>query len=247
MKFLFRVISITILASLSTGCENTEIRKAMVHFDRAFIPLMIYTYEGDIHQAKRAVFYLEFQWQKLNKQYQSYLPQEAEALRRVNAWLGDAYYAIDANNTQIAANQLEHVKYEFREMRRQYGVDYYLDGLYDFQDAIGLLTEVAEDELMCLMEWDEYEHLVYQSIKDWQLIRERPLDAALFEFDKKQLRELENKQDAMQMVLDHYAETFSCANRSQLAIASQSLQPAFFEVLKLFGSSEASQTYFALK
>ena len=247
MKFLSRVVCITILASLFTGCDTNEARKAMVHFDRAFVPLMIYTFEGDIHQAKRSVFYVEFQWQKLKKQYQGYLPEEAESLARINSWLGDAYYAIDANNLLLAANQLEHVKYEFMELRRKYGVDYYLDGLYEFQDAIALLAEAAEDEMMCLMEWGEYEHLLYQAMDDWQAIRAKKLDAELFEFDEARLRQLVAKQDAMQAVLDQYAETFSCANRKQLAIASQSLQPVFFDVLILFGNFEASQTYFAQK
>ncbi|MCB0587486.1 MAG: hypothetical protein KDD06_19485 [Phaeodactylibacter sp.] len=247
MKFLVRVVSIIILTSLITGCETTEIRKAMVHFDRAFIPVLAYTYEGDIHQAKRSVFYLEFQWQKVKKQYQGYLPDEKERLNRVDNWLGDAYFAIDANKPLTAANQLEHVKYEFMELRRKYGVDYYLDGLYEFQDAIALLAEAAEDEMMCLMEWGEYEHLLYQAMDDWQAIRAKKLDAELFEFDEARLRQLVAKQDAMQAVLDQYAETFSCANRKQLAIASQSLQPVFFDVLILFGNFEASQTYFAQK
>ena len=247
MKFLVRVVSIIILTSLITGCETTEIRKAMVHFDRAFIPVLAYTYEGDIHQAKRSVFYLEFQWQKVKKQYQGYLPDEKERLNRVDNWLGDAYFAIDANKPLTAANQLEHVKYEFMELRRKYGVDYYLDGLYEFQDAIALLAEAAEDEMMCLMEWGEYEHLLYQAMDDWQVIRAKKLDAELFEFDEARLRQLVAKQDAMQAVLDQYAETFSCANRKQLAIASQSLQPVFFDVLILFGNFEASQTYFAQK
>ena len=247
MKFLVRVVSIIILTSLITGCETTEIRKAMVHFDRAFIPVLAYTYEGDIHQAKRSVFYLEFQWQKVKKQYQGYLPDEKERLNRVDNWLGDAYFAIDANKPLTAANQLEHVKYEFMELRRKYGVDYYLDGLYEFQDAIALLAEAAEDEMMCLMEWGEYEHLLYQAMDDWQVIRAKKLDAELFEFDEARLRQLVAKQDAMQAVLDQYAETFSCANRKQLVIASQSLQPVFFDVLILFGNFEASQTYFAQK
>ncbi|MCO6476764.1 MAG: hypothetical protein J5I94_09085 [Phaeodactylibacter sp.] len=247
MKFLARVVCITILASLFTGCDTMEVRKAMVHFDRAFVPLLVYTYEGDIHQAKRSVFYVEFQWQKMKKQYQGYLPEEAISLNRINSWLGDAYYAVDANDMALAANQLEHVKYEFMELRRQYGIDYYLDGLFEFQDAIGLLAEAAEDEVMCLMEWGEYEHLLYQTIEDWKAIRKEPLDAELYEFDEARLRKLASKQDAMEAVLYQFAETFSNANRRQLAIASQSLQPAFFEVLKLFGNFEASQTYFALK
>lgn len=247
MKFLARVVTLSILASLISGCDTTEVRKSMVHFDRAFIPVLIYAYEGDIHQAKRSVFYLEFQWQKLQKKYEGYLPDEAEALNRISAWLGDAYYAIDANSPATAANQLEHVKYELMELRRRYGIDYYPDGLYDFQSTIDLLADAAGDELMCRIEWDEYEHLINRAQGAWKAVMEQPFDAGLYEFDETRLGQLKAKQHVMEEVLVEFAETFSCANRQDLAVASQGLQPAFFEVLRLFGSFEASQTYFAHK
>ena len=72
------------------------------------------------------------------------------------------------------------------------------------------------------------------------------LDRELYDFNETQLQQLDKTQDAMQEVLDQYAETFSCSSRRQLTLASYQLQPAFFEVLKLFGNYEASQTYFAL-
>ncbi len=245
MKFPPRVIAVALLASLLGSCDTTEVRKAMVHFDRAFVPVLVYSCQGDIHQAKRAVFYLEFQWQKLQKKYEGCLPEEAETLNRINDWLGDAYYAIDANCPATAANQLEHVKYEFMELRRRYGLEYYLDGLYDFQNSIGLLAEAGGDELMCRMEWEEYEHLLNTARAEWKAIQEKPFDAALYEFDDKRLQQLRSEQKAMEEVLDQFAEIFSCANRQELARASRNLQPAFFEVLKVFGNFENSQTYFA--
>ena len=85
----------------------------MVRFDQAFIPVLMAVDQGDIYKAKSAVFYLEFQWQKLNNQYSNLLSGNEdwqEAFRRVNDWLGDAYFAIDNNDPKLASNQLGHVK-----------------------------------------------------------------------------------------------------------------------------------------
>ncbi len=217
----------------------------MVHFDQAFIPVYTYAYEGDIYQAKRAVFFLEFQWQKLRNQYEGYLAEEAEAMRRIDAWLGDAYYAIDANRMQMATSQLEHVKYEFMMLRETYGLDYYLDRLFDFQADLELLTEAANDEMLCLMEWDEYEFFLEQTRQEWASIQKLPFDAELYEFDAAQLRQLRTQQKNMEDVLKQYTATLGQANRQAIAEASRELQPAFFELLKLFGKFEASRSYFA--
>jgi len=42
MKFSPRVATLSILALLISSCDTTEVRKAMVHFERAFIPVLIY-------------------------------------------------------------------------------------------------------------------------------------------------------------------------------------------------------------
>ena len=247
MKLLARILLLSGFILFGGNCQTMEIRKAMVQFDQAFLPVLLYAYEGDSYQAKRAVFFLEFKWHQLKDQYQNMLPEEGETFNRIDGWLGDAYYAIDANNPGLAANQLEHVKYEMMEIRHRYGVAYYLDGLYAFQSDIGLLHEAANDEMLCLMEWGEFEHLLRQTQAKWEALCEQAFDAELYEFDAKKQQQLKEEQRVMREALSQFAEAASYANRLDLAQASSSLQPAFFGVLKLFGSFETSQTYFALQ
>ncbi|HQU59255.1 MAG TPA: hypothetical protein PLU64_08665, partial [Saprospiraceae bacterium] len=227
--------------------QTGEVAPDLARQRLAFLPVLLYAHEGDSYQAKRAVFFLEFKWHQLKDQYQNMLPEEGETFNRIDGWLGDAYYAIDANNPGLAANQLEHVKYEMMEIRHRYGVAYYLDGLYAFQSDIGLLHEAANDEMLCLMEWGEFEHLLRQTQAKWEALCEQAFDAELYEFDAKKQQQLKEEQRVMREALSQFAEAASYANRLDLAQASSSLQPAFFGVLKLFGSFETSQTYFALQ
>jgi hypothetical protein len=229
----------------AANCQTLEIQQPMAQFDRAFIPVLIYSYEGDAYQAKRAVFYLDFHWQKLRNRCQHNLPGEAEALQRISEWLGDAYYAIDADYPLLAANQLEHVKYELMELRSRQGIAYYLDLLYEFHSNLDLLTEAAQDETLCRLEWEEFEQLLRLAQRQWAQICRQPLDAALFRFDEEKVNRLAQRQLILKEALGQFAEAADCADRLEIAASSQALQPAFMEVLRLFGAFEASQTHFA--
>ena len=245
MKAIIRISALTMMALLFTSFANTDIRSRMVGFDQAFIPALEHTLQGDVHQAKRAVFYLEFQWRKLQVPLQHRYPEERLALSRISNWLGDAYYAIDANCPVTAANQLEHVKYEMMVLRDRHGIDYYLDDLYDFQGKLELVAEAATDEMLCLMEWSEFVALTHELQREWSSIQRKPFDAALHEFDADQARQLRHYQQSMAKALGAFAKAVNSAQRKDVALASRQLEPAFEQVLHLFGNFEGAQTYFA--
>ncbi len=245
MKALFRTLLLLLTALLMTSAEQRDVRPAMVQFDRAFLPTLDHTLQVNTHDAKRAVFYLEFRWRRLRSQLIHQYPEAQETLRRIDNWLGDAYYAIDANHPYTAANQLEHVKYELMVLRSHHDIDYYLDALYDFQGGLELLTEAAADEMLCLMEWEEFEALSRELRLEWQYIMRKPFDQDLHGFDQKQVSRLKYEQRAMAEAMHAFAKATKRADRAETEEAARVLMPRFKEVLRLFGDYNSTQTYFA--
>lgn len=245
MNAIFRTLLLLLAALLMTSAEKQDVRPAMVQFDRAFLPALDYTIQVNTHDAKRAVFYLEFRWRRLRSQLAHQYPGEKETLRRIDKWLGDAYYAIDANHPYTAANQLEHVKYELMVLRSHHDIDYYLDDLYDFQGGLELLTEAAADEMLCLMEWEEFEALGQKLRLEWQYIMRKPFDEALHGFDQQQASRLKYEQRAMAEAMHAFAKATKRADRAEAEKAARVLMPRLKEVLKLFGDYHSTQTYFA--
>lgn len=245
MKAMIRTSALAIMVLLFTSFTSTDIRSHMVRFDQAFLPALEYTLQGNADQAKRAVFYLEFQWRKLRTRLQHRYPEERLALSRIDGWLGDAYYAIDANCPVTAANQLEHVKYEFMVLRDRQGIDYYLDQLYDFQGGLEIVAEAAADEVLCLMEWPEFVALTQELRREWHTIQRQPFNAALHEFDADEVRQFRYHQQSMSRALDAFAKAVNTAQRKDAERASQQLKTAFQQLLHLFGDFENKQTYFA--
>ncbi len=248
MKIPMRSLLILLLTPSVFSCQDIDYRKGMVHFDQAFLPVMLYVYEGNLVQAKKAVFNLNFQWRRLQNQHQGAIHSDtewAERFRRIDGWLDDAYYAIDGNRPLTAINQLEHVKYELIALRRKYNIDYYLDYLYDFQSAADMLAETANDEMLCLLEWEEFTALGQHTEKQWRRVLIQPFDAELYEFDDEQVQLLRQRQAEVTRRLAHLSKVMECADREQIARASIALEPALMNVIRLFGDDPTEQTFFA--
>ena len=243
MRYLIAVA----LVLSTNGCDLQDIREDMVRFDQAFIPLWAHAQEGNVQKAKAAVFFLEFQWQQLRVKYQFAAEDDEwqETFRRVNDWLGDVYYAVDANRMDLALNQLEHVRYELQQLRRQYHIDYFLDHLYDFQEEVAVLTEASNDEMLCMLEWPEFEELAVSALNHWRRIMIHPFDAAFYGLDAEEERLYQAYRVEMEEVLINFLDVVESADREAIATESFHLEAAFMPLLRLFGDFQSSQTHFA--
>ncbi len=247
MKYLLRSVLALALVLSTYSCDVQDIKEDMVHFDQAYIPVWVYTYEGNAQRAKAAVFFLEFQWQRLRARYEQSVPEESwqETFRRVNDWLGDVYYAIDANELQLARSQLEHVRYELQQLRREYHVDYFLDRLYDFQDELAILTEAANDDRLCMLEWPEFEELTVAALQRWRNLMVRPFDAGFYGLDAEEERLFDAYKLEMETALIAFADIVETADQEAIAAESCHLEGTFIPLLRLFGNFKASTTYYA--
>lgn len=239
---------ILVLVFATRRMEAQEMKKDMVQFDQAFIPVWFYTYEGEILKAKASIFLLEFTWQQFRMKYADAVKAEEwrSTFDRIDGWLGDAYYAIDANRPEIAFNQLEYVKYELRQLRRLYGISYYLDELYDFQDAATVLIKAANDPVLFLMDWYEFEDLADAVHLQWRGVMSRFFDAELHGFDEQKLALYLARQKSLERALNHFVEMVECADREAILAASWEVEAAFNEILRLFGRFETLPTFFAI-
>lgn len=227
--------------------DQSDIRRDMVHFDQAFIPVWLYVREGNMQKAKSAVFAMEFQWQKLRGKFASTVPEPEwqDAFLRVDGWLSDAYFAIDNNASRVAFNQLEYAKYELRELRRAYKIDYYIDHLYQFQDELDVLTEAANDEMLCMMDWQEFEAMSTAALQHWRTLMVHPFDADLYELETDEENLFREYQSDVESALMTFYAAVETGDREAVATASPQLGDAFMPLLRLFGNFNASRTYYA--
>lgn len=87
MKMIFMGLAAVWVLSSAPCCppENQDLAKAMLLFDQGYIPAWYYAKTGDMVKAKKAVFYLEFQWQRLQLAWNSQLAEFPERAWRFHA------------------------------------------------------------------------------------------------------------------------------------------------------------------
>ena len=250
MKALFAsFLLILFMGGIQEGDHATMVKR-MAPFDRAMIPLWGHLQEQNMPKAKRAVLNVAFQWQRMENHLKNAYPERVEwaaTFERVEHWLDDVYAAVDYNCAALALNQLGHVKYELAVLRSQYGIEYYFDDLYELEEQIAWVAEVADDAMLCLFEWQEFEALVDQLNQSWVEVNGKEINAAIYELDKKQMQRLRLQQKRVDEKLDYFNQELACANREEVAVAALAVEEAIRGVIQVFGAFEANRTYFADK
>lgn len=247
MKPLFILILLTLVVGIQE-CEQLALQQRMASFDKALIPLWVHLKEQDIYQAKPAVFNTAFRWQQMKNQVQDAYPERADwapTFERVDAWLDDAYYAIDANCADIAINQLQHVRYEMATLRSRYKVPYYFDQLYTFEDHLATTREVTDDVLLCLLEWQELELLVRDMNIAWGKLRQFPLDGEIYGLNEAELQQVGIWEKEVEERLDYFNQELACANREEVAVAAYQVDKSFLGLLRVWGELEINKSYFS--
>lgn len=176
-RFLFGVLMMVVFGSLASS--PVDMRRVMLQFDEAYIPLWFFAEAGDLENAQTAWVTADQRWQRLERTLYLVLPEGVweEHSERTKSWLADARMAMEADRLDLAAISLEHARFELIALRKSLGmVDYFPDQLYQLHASLDLLAEVAEDPKLCLLEWNEVEHLIHQAIADWNHTRAIPTD-----------------------------------------------------------------------
>lgn len=242
---LLIMMSTTMFGNVPT--PNEDIRQDMAQFDQAFIPLWFHIYEGNMSKAKSSVFYLNFKWQQLKNRHQEASADGAwqDAFCRTDEWLGDAYAAIDHNDSRLALNQLNHARYELMELRSAYGIEYHLDEVYRFQEIVQAIAEVVHDDKLCNLEWNELEVMIGRMNSSWVRINQQAFDVQLYKLDRDAQQKLKNGQSRLNDMLLHFNDQLAAANRLLLAEAIRPIEREALYQVRLHGQFDAFKTYYA--
>lgn len=247
MKFLFQLPAYLALVVLMYSCNKPAVEKDMVHFDEAYVPVVYYVYNNDLNKAFSAMFLLDARWQQFNNKYQILFHGDADELDRlrfVNDWLCDATDAIYRNDRHTALIQLDHIKYEMMEIRRSFKMEYFLDYLWDFEGALGMLNDACCEDSTLVCSADEVAFLVDETQFLWEIVEDaenmpfsKILDSenlALYEKHKKEVNE------NMQLIV---AERYGSYKNLEATI--DKTYDAYMKLLTLFGDFNAIPTFYA--
>ncbi len=247
MKFIIGLMLMSTVVFGQSPGSSQDLKKDMVNFDQAFIPLWFYVYEGNINKAKSAVFYVNFKWQQLKNRHELSINHAdwQDAFSKTDQWLKDAYTAIDHNDTRLALNQLNHARYEMIELRQLYHISYYLDEVYRFQSVVQSVAEIVHDDKLCLLEWNEVESMIGRMNTAWVKLEQTQQNMKAFNLSKEKLQKIKSGKDRIVKHLLIFNNKVKEANQLLLAEAIRPLEREALYQMRLFGKFDSYQSYYA--
>ncbi len=252
MKNIFRIQFVFLLLLTTVSCNNnTHIKKDMAGFDRAFIPVFYNTTLGDFKAAQNAMYVLRGKWQHYQSDFHPKAGESEdwkETIRMIGAWLEETECALEEGDAYRALIQLDHARYELVDLRLRANIDdYYLDYLWDFEMSMYAVIDVANDQMIDLLEFNEFEVLVKEVQMAWKDLDERDLNKRLFDLHRGKLPEWNFRKERLGHTVKLLLEAVETADRCLFADAALDIEPAYLDYMAMFGNFEAVETYYALK
>lgn len=246
-KILLLTLTATLLMS-STAPRPVDLHRVMGRFDQAFIPFWFVTEAGDMTGAREHLIYLAFRRQHLERTLHMVFPEGpwTEHLDRASGWLDDAFLSVETGNLHLASISLDHALFEMMALRRSLSIsDYYLDGLYQLHSSLDILTEVTEDQKMCLLEWAEVEQMIAQLRQDWQTIASRQPEADTYDLSTARVEALQECYQRISQNMALLEVRLKQAQRTELAKAVTDTHASVLQAIRLFGHFEDASVFYA--
>lgn len=247
MKILFQFPVFMALVTLMFSCNKPGIKKDMVQFDEAYVPVLIYVDNGELENASNAMFLLDARWEQFQNKYQFLFKKDLDGLERlkyIDGWLGDSKDAVLRDDQYTAMIQLDHIKYEMMEIRRINKVDYFLDYLWDFEGALSMLSEASCEDNTLICSADELAFLIDEAQFLWEVVLEADNAPLSILYDKKDAALFEQyKKEISKNMLFVEAEKYGSYKNIETAV--DTTIKSFMNLLTLFGDFESAQTFYA--
>ncbi|MBK8878338.1 MAG: hypothetical protein IPN74_07235 [Haliscomenobacter sp.] len=250
MKMILMGLAAVWVLSSALCCppENQDLAKAMLLFDQGYIPAWYYAKTGDMVKAKKAVFYLEFQWQRLQAAWNSQMaefPESGLALQRASARLSESYLAMDNNDPVRAKRSLERAQEEMRQLRAACGVSYFLDRWYALEGDLSAVLNTLKDPQLQLMEWEEVTEMALGCSRSWNAVYQLPTDTRLLGWEEAEQAALTKAQNTIAQKMAGLQRAMNAGDQDQAAQAAQAVYDAFWAGLKHFGTFSVASASFA--
>ncbi len=109
-------------------------------------------------------------WQRLRTRYANapLTPREQATVRLMDLWMLGLRQAVAGRHYHRAGSQLRQLQDQLRALRPEYGIGHPADLLYTFHRQWEWVDEISRDQLMCLLEWNEYKAAFLEARRSWE-------------------------------------------------------------------------------
>jgi len=224
------------------GCGREPIRpsllKSMAELDRAYIPALFFMNLQKQRESAIALKMLKAKWNEFDQKY--YELELKYGIGITDKLWKDDFRAIDALTSsaegRAAAGKLTVVREILKELRHRHGLDYYLDKMIAFNDAMEEIIKFTNGKKK-LSETDlaKLYDLSKKARKEWATVSASRIDTKTFGFDLKKPGAIKKLVEKEQKSLAKLDLAIDSKDLDQIASAVQEIKANFMLIYRVFG------------
>jgi len=243
------VIFSCLVLVLLGGCAQEPIKpkllRSMAQLDRAYIPAFIFT---DLHKQRESEIAIERLRERWNPLYEQYYGVKLkygvnivdkfwkEDFDKTSAELELAETLIKAGKLSDAHERLIGIRTNLRELRQRNGLEYFLDGMTAYHDAMeNIRLSLRGKDKLRDKDLKQLRALFKQAQKNWAKLDVTKIEAKNFGFKPKKIEAIRRRVRQQEKHLGAFAAALSSQNADAIFQSAQDLRPNFTVLYKAFG------------
>lgn len=217
-----------------SGCTPDQLPQ-LDKIERQLLVVWVALEKDDPATARTAVTAANRKWNDVRTTFASQLlsRQEMEMLELTDVWLLGLRNAVNSDELHRASRPIHQLQQLMMGLRPQYGVDHPLDLLYAFHAQWDWITEISNDQMLCLLEWGEYE-LAFREARDlWTRYQSTPYTLSGNILPGRLTHSTDTEFAALHLteMLDAFEEHLGAADRTVMPAAADRVREGFFAYL----------------
>ncbi len=248
MKPFLKFILISISILTLNACNYKVLKKDMVLFDKAFIPVLYAVHLGDMDSAEQAMIQLDKEWQRIKKEYPLTSTgniDRSTLKHRGDLWLTEAECAIKDGEIEHALIQLDHMRYEWMDLRFRNDIDYFLDDVWDFEATLDIATQTAYDPMIDLRDWKEFVSECYDMKDAWEMVLINKETLNDFSLSKEQETRIINHHFKMNKEVDEFLTVVEVADLDLVREKIDTVKKQYLTYIQMFSANNKTESFLA--
>jgi hypothetical protein len=244
-NFFICLLLILLLLGCSQEPAQENMLESMAKLDRAYIPALLFTNLQKQRESELALERLRREWDTFDGKYHNLEIRYGlnitdkfwkEDFEKINELITTAEVLVEEERLIEAHGQLEEVRIILKGLRSRNGIDYFLDRMTEFHEAMEqILLALKGKDRLYERDLIRLRAFFKKAQESWAGLGNSEIDPQLFGFEPEKVEAIGKRIKEEERVLAGFAAALSSEDADRIFQAATDLKPNFVVLYKAFG------------
>lgn len=235
-------IWVCLAAMFFSTAAHADIVTDSAAFDKAYIPALALTSQGEAEKSKAAMARLDQAWRDFSNAHRKDNPDDdawMQGFSEIDKWILEADASVARGDKLMDAhNVLEHVRVILMRLRQKRGIDYYLDyqtAYHEPMEAIVLAAKGKTPATFTEQDIDKIRNAIPELEKRWNAVRNARFDPGNLGLDSTRSARIKRSIELETESIAGLKHALAGADKSAMIQRAVAIKPPFAQLYMLFG------------